>query len=46
MSFGVDPKVPHVNTLDMPTRNERYRSKPYSYAYGVVFKSDFKTFGN
>lgn len=46
MSFGVNPRVPHVNMMDMPTINERYRSKPYCYAYGVVFKSDFKTFGN
>ena len=46
MSFDVNPKVPHVNMLDMPTINELYRSRPYCYAYGVVFKSDLKSWGN
>ncbi|XP_062596350.1 beta,beta-carotene 15,15'-dioxygenase-like [Saccostrea cucullata] len=45
-SFDVNPKVPHVNMLDMPTINELYRSKHYCYIYGPVFKSDFKTWGN
>lgn len=35
MFFGVNPIVPEVNTLDKHTRNERYRSKPYSYSYGL-----------
>ena len=46
MSFDVNPKVPHVNMLDMPTINELYRSRPYCYAYGMAFKSDLKSWGN
>ncbi|XP_061188593.1 beta,beta-carotene 15,15'-dioxygenase-like [Saccostrea echinata] len=45
-SFDVNPKIPHVNTLEVPTINEHYRSKHYCYIYGAVFKSDFKTWGN
>ena len=29
-----------VNRLDMPIINERYRYEPYSFIYGLVFKSD------
>lgn len=46
VSVAVNPRVPQANTLDLPTINEQYRSKPYCYVYGVAFKSDFKTWGN
>jgi carotenoid cleavage dioxygenase-like enzyme len=45
-SVPVNPSLPHVNTLDLPTLNEHYRSKHYCYVYGITFKSDFKTWGN
>lgn len=46
MFFGVNLKVLYVNMMDMLIINECYRLKLYCYVYGVVFKSDFKMFGN
>lgn len=45
-SFDINPKLPFVNMLEVPTINENYRSKQYCYIYGVVFKSDNKLWGN
>lgn len=46
VSFDINPKLPFVNMLDVPTINENYRSKHYCFVYGVVFKSDSKIWGN
>jgi carotenoid cleavage dioxygenase-like enzyme len=45
-TFDINPRVPHVNMLGIPTINEHYRSKHYCYVYGVVLKSDNKIYGN
>lgn len=46
VSFDKNPKFPFVNMLEVPTINEKYRSKHYCFVYGVVFKSDNKIWGN
>ncbi|KAL8570355.1 hypothetical protein ACOMHN_035773 [Nucella lapillus] len=34
------PQPAFINSLDMPTLNERYRSRHYCYVYGLVVKTD------
>lgn len=38
--------ITFANRFDFPTINERYRSKPHCYTYGVVYNTDKKDFLN
>ncbi|KAK3102318.1 hypothetical protein FSP39_010436 [Pinctada imbricata] len=46
MRFPFGPNNAIASHLEIPAINEAYRSRPYCYAYGLVFRSDNKTFAN